>query len=983
MGSLMRKGLISVVAAGLLSSAALAEGNGHFDSTISGLKTICDKETLKQNDTLHCTVTLLDANGKVDLAGPATLDTDKSKITVIATNGTKDPAAYNVQSSQSVYDFNVSDFTTTGAIQVQNVATLVDADGDAKYIYGEPLTINVTQADNVADYLKVESVTNSDGVSIAGTSDAIEAGKPFSLKIKAYDTDQQSTTYQNSDVTVKFIYTDNGQKKVGYETTAQMVNGVAVLNVPADTLTKDANYTIVVSTPTTLDKTGVESDGSLLPFAKDSARDAAVRFDHVADNYYDGGQVIWLDTKPLGIDKIEYSIRSQADNSVIVRAKAVDKYGNTAASTSISNAINLSCVTKFNGNSTESNTSMSIDHTNRDVNISLANIVDKNVINDGDFGSDGTITLELQCKDGDNAYPVFTQNVTGYKYKLQNTTDTNVSDADLVAGTYYFTDNGSQSALLEVGVMKYDDTQATDVNLSENNTTWASDFDLALVDANGNVKDEFSNIDTTATYVSDHNPSDLNATVPLYFTKAGEYSLRVTGVIKKTADNKEYKIAPHMVQSVNVNSGDYAKVEVKKYVKGDETANAKLEDVSEIAMKFTENPAKLRLLSYNNLKDNASTFIPDNNASKVDSNVTVSDYNQTGNTITKRLHYFGYYVVKFEDKFGNLIGANKSVYIDATDRSLIASITNTPKEFAKDDNRTELTYVATVAQGSTTLQLDPQTLGGEVINVDTSIKKVVDTLQAITVYAQTDTLLANSVVPITVTAQGDTIDQVSVFISDPTKVTLSDDYPNGNSINNGDALTGGTNSKVIYVQALASTGDVTLTFKNTSGSVSVSKTFHIRDTIPTNESAAVEGSVDIVAGKWNLITTPVPAPMPKSKLDTFTSKTVWAFDSGAYNYVAVSSEIEVGKGYWVKADKQGGTLTYSAVPTVADKAAQWTLIQNNLVAGKWNLIGTSFDTTKDEIKSALGVNSVWPYDPAAGQYSTAQSITAGHGMWVK
>ena len=189
------------------------------------------------------------------------------------------------------------------------------------------------------------------------------------------------------------------------------------------------------------------------------------------------------------------------------------------------------------------------------------------------------------------------------------------------------------------------------------------------------------------------------------------------------------------------------------------------------------------------------------------------------------------------------------------------------------------------------------------------------------------------------------------------------------------------NGNIVHVAAEATAGE--------EASATCTESFAGKTSDPSNAvvvkvvQLTISGSLTLVQGKWNLITTPVPANMPKSKLDTFTSKTVWAFDSAANHYVAASSEIEVGKGYWVKADKQGGTLTYSAVPTVADKAAQWTLIQNNLVAGKWNLIGTSFDTTKTEIKNALGVNSVWPYDPAAGQYSTAENITAGHGMWVK
>ena len=151
-------------------------------------------------------------------------------------------------------------------------------------------------------------------------------------------------------------------------------------------------------------------------------------------------------------------------------------------------------------------------------------------------------------------------------------------------------------------------------------------------------------------------------------------------------------------------------------------------------------------------------------------------------------------------------------------------------------------------------------------------------------------------------------------------------------------------------------------------------------TIPANQ---VSGTLNFVAGKWNLVTTPIPANMPTSELSGITSKTIWAFDSNAYQYTAAGDSLEVGKGYWVKADVSGGAVTYSAVPTVESKDAQWNIIQGNLVSGTWNLVGTSFDTNKTEVKDALGVNAVWPFDAEAYQYSTDENIAAGKGFWVK
>ena len=152
-----------------------------------------------------------------------------------------------------------------------------------------------------------------------------------------------------------------------------------------------------------------------------------------------------------------------------------------------------------------------------------------------------------------------------------------------------------------------------------------------------------------------------------------------------------------------------------------------------------------------------------------------------------------------------------------------------------------------------------------------------------------------------------------------------------------------------------------------------------------NSTLSVEanGTLTLVQGKWNLITTPIPAPMPVSILNGYTSQPIYTFDSALYEWKTDSEAIEVGKGYWIWADLQGGKIRYQAVSTVSNKAEQWNMIKNDLIRGRWSLVGTSFDTNKTEVRQALGVMAVWPYDPAINNYSTRENIVAGQGFWVK
>ena len=191
------------------------------------------------------------------------------------------------------------------------------------------------------------------------------------------------------------------------------------------------------------------------------------------------------------------------------------------------------------------------------------------------------------------------------------------------------------------------------------------------------------------------------------------------------------------------------------------------------------------------------------------------------------------------------------------------------------------------------------------------------------------------------------------------------------------------NGNIVHVAAEATAGE--------EASATCTESFAGKTSDPSNAvvikvvQPPLQGSLTIVQGRWNLITTPVPAPMPKSKLDSYTSYPAFAYDS-TQNTWTHPDTLNVGKGYWIFADKQGGTLTYTYTgqPTVANKSEQWTLIQNNIVTGAWNLLGTSFDTNVSEIAQTLGVPTsyVFPYDATANNWYHSGPVKAGQGFYV-
>ena len=920
MGSLMRKGLISIAAAGLLSTAALAT-QGVVDHTdAADFRIVPAVNSITVGKKVIISLDLLKADGSLDISESLYGNTVTAKC--VATLGTCQDATVS-----NGHAFIVVNENALGTDQVSISVLIKDAEGDVKILPAKSIEIGVVPPANKAKGLEIISYQSLVDQAHAFTYDGnysktpdqnLSAGEGFTVKVEAINSndttaDDTQETAQNSPVKVRVI---DSKKEVVGTFAGQMNAGVAYVTVPNETVTKVGCYDLQALAPT--DNTeAVKIDGNYTAISETYT----VCFNP-------------LDAKKLSVTSYTPYIYklTDKDKNATIKVCLADKYGNTVNNKGQSGvvvALDLNDKDAFTINPDQLTIPV-----NDDCEEATLSVKDRDLLS---LTSTKTATVTATADDLDSG----SVSVKAYKAIL----DTNVSL------------NGATNILDTTNVILESNVSADSNSTKAGNPfRFAADDEPFIVFAHetntsdrqyiGGKSIKVIFLNETVSTVVENSDDDKNQSFAVRLKKAAKYdSFR----IEYADSDKAY--APLEVtldRNMSVTAADPEKIEVYggtiegKYIK---VEKSDLPQISNITVDLNQNET------------------------------AAFDANET-NVTTAGLSNL--YLVALEDTYGNAIKQGK-VTLSSQLLSDIKSLELNGSNVA-EFNYSTVTPPKTDTISITAALVDPKDIGVKVVNN----KPVLHKVEAVLIK---NSVIRGSYIPLSIKAY-DQFDKlmddttVQVVISDPTKIAIYEINASGElpeQISTG----GDLNSSKTYVIKGVNLGSTSITLRNVAGTVTDTKDINVVAKVASETPSEVSGSVDIVAGKWNLITTPVPAPMPKSKLDTFTSKTVWAFDSGAYSYVAVSSEIEVGKGYWVKADKQGGTLTYSAVPTVADKAAQWTLIQNNLVAGKWNLIGTSFDTTKDEIKSALGVNSVWPYDPAAGQYSTAQSITAGHGMWVK
>jgi len=134
---------------------------------------------------------------------------------------------------------------------------------------------------------------------------------------------------------------------------------------------------------------------------------------------------------------------------------------------------------------------------------------------------------------------------------------------------------------------------------------------------------------------------------------------------------------------------------------------------------------------------------------------------------------------------------------------------------------------------------------------------------------------------------------------------------------------------------------------------------------------------------WQLISLPFPAYIRASELNV---KQIYGFDFYNQEYFT-PIELEPGKGYWVL-PKSAETLNFSK-QTFYEKRELFDYMKkqykDTAKFNRWNLLGTPFDTTVEELKKEIGFKAILTFNPKKFEFitDTETVIKAGTGFWTK
>ena len=116
---------------------------------------------------------------------------------------------------------------------------------------------------------------------------------------------------------------------------------------------------------------------------------------------------------------------------------------------------------------------------------------------------------------------------------------------------------------------------------------------------------------------------------------------------------------------------------------------------------------------------------------------------------------------------------------------------------------------------------------------------------------------------------------------------------------------------------------------------------------------------------WNLMSLPVK-PLDTTASLLFPDALIYSYESGAY---VVANELQIGKGYWIKAATNGYDITGESIHAYTISLdAGW-----HLVGGLEQSVEQSFDP--DCVEAAFGYQN--------GAYSIVSEFQSGNGYWVK
>ena len=878
--NLLKKGLISFAAASVLATSSFGTA-GTYEGTIQDFRITMDKTSVeKSTDTVNVVVEVLDEDGKVDI-----LSTDTATLTINSILGNILEAS-DVTGTTTSRDNDLGQFGDTNNTSSSIVSTLDFEKGKAGFSIFYPttakigtdtirFTLKVQDADDTApsmifpsvdktvtvtnpsnqavglEILAIEPINNDcisgsckksnyasvvtlvDGEAL-GAKGNIRAGEAFSVKIQAITEEDNtsatgdaqytdaSTIFQNSTVTLSFIenLNDDGDANVTYKTlTGEMVEGVVFIDVPAEFMTEDGLFTMKAITPTT--KATADSD-----YTAESNNSYQI-YIHAA------APAAVTAVANSGDDQITASDDGSDDNATI-RLTLTDKYGNavTTASTledsyTVSASINDQIQKLHDDNKSGTVTSTSSTTTPMDIKFASTTDVstDLNVssqisgsLSVDDYGvATAVVTFtssDLEVLNPTVSIPIYTTSVD-LNWSAQTYSGTVVNDnLNYITGAGFSLVTGN---LYENMIELYGLSEAVKVTVE-------------VLD-----EDNESVVASSTAYSSFTNGSDGN--VSIRFTQALASS--EIGAVRVIVDGQNSDLNDTFIEEINTTVASSLGV-YKLTNKDASTRAAKFTQVDSIAYDLYENL---------DTTENNITF---------DTNISVN--NLTANFDADTPKYF----LLLSDVYDNPIASgstNVGSIIIASDSGNL-----TPDFYHVQNN--DATKTLSV-ETNDTIGIEYSSIGVDNLVFTSTVPGINQTtipvtltdsspkLNSIQIVAGSDYLLTNGEMAVTIKALNDAgngfdigNDSFSVVISNPNLITLRDgnrenggfDYDNGSFLDC-DASTCSDDNDTIALSLTASNtvGDVDVTIRNTTGTVSATKTLHV-----VSSTAEIVGAVESV-----------------------------------------------------------------------------------------------------------------------------------------
>ena len=829
MNKLFKKGLVSLAAASVLASGVMADTNGVVDQTdANDFRVIVDKNSVTKGKDIILTVDLLKADGTLDRSEKLYGNTVDLKISTAL--GITTPIDDNLTSKgTSIIKINED---TLGTDDIQVAVIIKDSQGDAKILPAKSVTVDVTKAKNNAKGLEILEVSPSnatdgralsfDGNSSAGTPKMV-AGDSLVVKVEAIKSDDNQAnntkeSAQNSEVTLRLIGTDyqdtdgnkvidSGEhnKSVIATFTGTMTDGLAYINIPADTITEAGMYRLQVLTPT--DNTAVTADN-------DGVRYAVSRGDYNLSVLPLAPAKVAIDVNSSGVD---YLVRTKDGNvtNVGLAVMLEDKYGNLADKDKVTSDVKVKL---------SASNAVNIGGTYQEKEVPFTKSTDnlKNVeiaVSSAKYSTD--LSVDSTTKKGST-----TISIASNDFSLENG---EAKTFDIYTYRLFAEMNQTLAGTINHILDNSDiDTLSSDANTTTAGApfkivdTNGSDFSKLLVKGNNDgetgiegkqIKVTFLNADKTK---SDSFSTIVNSddnTTALRLTKANTY--RYMKIEYAGSNGEQY--APVVIDLQNGLDNNLTTITV------DQSNPAKI-NVYQL-------PKNSTYIYVDTTQKTPVTAVTVDKNQNVDNGKIYFDSNETNVTENQQNKHF---LVTIEDTFGNAVtGSTKTVSFGSSLLTSLGSLT-------VDGN----SYKAIDYSSKTAPQSDTLTLSGQLMDsVDISVEYVNTTAKLTTVDASfnANAVLVGGYIPFTVKAYDQnekdmgTIDSSSnadkrlqVVISDASKVRVYElNATNGlqEKVSGDDINT----SRSYFVKGIT-VGDVDVTIRNIAGTVkAVNKISVVKD----------------------------------------------------------------------------------------------------------------------------------------------------------